>query len=77
MAARLTMILGRLKVARRLGLRGLQAIRVGSVKDGKLTAFIPQTDPAVGAPEGLGVDDDGNIYGAYQAQHMVRKFVKG
>jgi hypothetical protein len=53
-----------------------QGIRVGSVKDGKVTAFIPQTDPAIGAPEGLGADDDGNIYGAYQAQGMVRKFVK-
>ena len=53
-----------------------QGIRVGSVKDGKVTAFIPQTDPAVGAPEGVGADDDGNIYGAYQSQGMVRKFVK-
>jgi DNA-binding beta-propeller fold protein YncE len=53
-----------------------QGIRVGSVKDGKVTAFIPQTDPAIGAPEGLGADDEGNIYGAYQAQGMVRKFVK-
>jgi hypothetical protein len=53
-----------------------QGIRVGSVNDGKVTAFIPQTDPALGAPEGLGADQDGNIYGAYQAQGMVRKFVK-
>ena len=53
-----------------------QGIRVGSVKDGKVTAFIPQTDPAIGAPEGVGADDDGNIYGAYQSQGMVRKFVK-
>jgi sugar lactone lactonase YvrE len=53
-----------------------QGIRIGSVKDGKVTAFIPQTDPVVGAPEGLGVDDDGNVYGAYQTQGMVRKFVK-
>jgi hypothetical protein len=53
-----------------------QGIRVGSVKDGKVTAFIPQTDPAIGAPEGLGADDEGNIYGAYQTQGMVRKFVK-
>ena len=51
-------------------------IRVGSVKDGKVTAFIPQTDPAIGAPEGLGVDDNGNIYGAYQTQGMVHMFVK-
>ncbi len=53
-----------------------QGIRVGSVKDGKVTAFIPQADPVIGAPEGLGVDDDGNIYGAYQTQGMVHKFVK-
>lgn len=53
-----------------------QGIRIGSVKDGKVTAFIPQTDPRIGAPEGLGVDGDGNIYGAYQAQRMVRRFVK-
>jgi hypothetical protein len=26
--------------------------------------------------EGLGVDDDGNIYGAYQSQGMVHKFIK-
>jgi sugar lactone lactonase YvrE len=53
-----------------------QGIRIGSVKDGKVTAFIPQADPVIGAPEGLGADDDGNIYGAYQTQGMVRKFVK-
>ncbi len=53
-----------------------QGIRIGSVKDGKVTAFIPQTDPAVGAPEGVGADDEGNVYGAYQSQGMVRKFVK-
>ena len=53
-----------------------QGIRVGSIKDGKVTAFIPQTDATIGAPEGLGADDSGNIYGAYQSQGMVRKFVK-
>lgn len=50
-------------------------IRVGSVKDGKVTAFIP-ADPAIGAPEGLTVDDQGDIYGAYQQKSVVRKFVK-
>jgi hypothetical protein len=53
-----------------------QGIRIGSVKDGKITAFIPQVDPAIGAPEGLGVDDQGNIFGAYQGKQMVRKLVK-
>jgi sugar lactone lactonase YvrE len=51
-------------------------IRIGSVKDGKVTAFIPTKDPVIGAPEGLGVDDDGNVYGAYQSQGAVHKFAK-
>ena len=53
-----------------------QGIRVGSVKDGKVTAFIPQSEATGGAPEGLGVDDNGNIYAAYQSQGMLRKFAK-
>jgi len=53
-----------------------QGIRIGSVKDGKVTGFIPLMEASIGAPEGLGADDEGNIYGAFQAQRMVRKFVK-
>jgi hypothetical protein len=52
-----------------------QGIRIGSVKDGKVIAFIPQ-DPTIGAPEGLTADDEGNIYGSYPEKFTVRKFVK-
>jgi sugar lactone lactonase YvrE len=55
-----------------------QGIRIGSVKDGKVTAFIPLTDPAVGAAEELTADDQGNIYAGFTAagKMAVRKFVK-
>ena len=36
-----------------------QGIRIGSVKDGKVTAFIPEPSVEAGAPEGIGVDDAG------------------
>ena len=39
-------------------------IRIGSAKDGKVTAFIP-ADPTISAPEGITVDNEGNIYGSY------------
>jgi sugar lactone lactonase YvrE len=52
-----------------------QGIRIGSVKDGKVTAYIA---PAAGeeAPEGVGVDDAGNVYGGWTGKMTVRKFVK-
>jgi DNA-binding beta-propeller fold protein YncE len=53
-----------------------QGIRIGSVKDGKVTAFIPATSPETGSPEGVGVDDAGNVYGGWVAKMAVRKFVK-
>jgi hypothetical protein len=34
-----------------------QGIRIGSVKDGKVAAFIPEPSAEAGAPEGIGVDD--------------------
>jgi sugar lactone lactonase YvrE len=54
-----------------------QGIRIGSVKDGKVTAFIPLTDPAVSSAEGLTADDQGNIYAGFTAagKMAVRKFV--
>jgi DNA-binding beta-propeller fold protein YncE len=54
-----------------------QGIRIGSVKDGKVMAFIPEPSAEVGAPEGVGVDDAGNVYGGYTAKMTVRRFVKG
>ena len=53
-----------------------KGIRIGSVKDGKVTAFIPQMDPTIGAPEGLTVDDEGIIYASYPSKSAVRRFVK-
>jgi len=52
-----------------------QGIRVGSVKDGKVVAFIP-ADPTIGAPEGVTADDGGNVYGSYTTKFTVWKFVK-
>ena len=51
-------------------------IRIGSVKDGKVTAFIPEPSVEAGAPEGIGVDDAGNIYAGWTAKMAVRRYVK-
>jgi DNA-binding beta-propeller fold protein YncE len=53
-------------------------IRIGSVKDGKVAAFTPLTDPAIGAAEELTADDQGTIYAGFTAagKMAVRKFVK-
>jgi sugar lactone lactonase YvrE len=53
-------------------------IRVGSVKDGKVVAFIPLTDPAIGAAEEIAVDDQGNLFAGFTAKGKiaVRRFVK-
>ena len=53
-----------------------QGIRIGSAKDGKVTAFIPQLSAEVGSPEGVGVDDAGNVYAGWVAKTAVRRFVK-
>jgi DNA-binding beta-propeller fold protein YncE len=53
-----------------------QGIRIGNVKDGKVTAFIPEPSAEAGTPEGVGVDEAGNVYGGYTAKMAVRRFVK-
>jgi sugar lactone lactonase YvrE len=54
-----------------------QGIRVGSVKDGKVTAFIPPvTNSKLPPPEGIAVDSHGTIYAAAQQQNDVLKYVK-
>ena len=56
-----------------------RGIRVGSLRDGKVTAFIPDPSPGVGATsaaEGVAVDAQGNIYGAEVATKDVKKYVK-
>lgn len=56
-----------------------RGIRIGSARDGKVTAFIP--DPAVNPPstssaEGVAVDAAGNIYGAEVGQKALKRYVK-
>ncbi|MBC8089032.1 MAG: hypothetical protein H7Z40_17335 [Phycisphaerae bacterium] len=58
-----------------------RGIRIGSAKDGKIVAFIP--DPATVRPsnstssaEGVAVDAAGNIYGAEVGQKALKKYVK-
>jgi len=52
-----------------------RGIRVGSAKDGKVTALIPDADPD-GTGEGVAADADGNIYGALTAKQALKQYVK-
>jgi len=51
-------------------------VRIGSVQDGKVTAFIGASDPKAEIPEGVAVDKDGNVFGGFSTGNDVRKFVK-
>jgi DNA-binding beta-propeller fold protein YncE len=53
-----------------------QGIRIGSVKDGKVTAFIAATDPKVEMPEAVGVDKDGHVFAGFTAATDVKEYVK-
>ena len=53
-----------------------RGIRIGSAKDGTVTAFIPDADPD-GTGEGVAVDADGHIYGALTARQTLKEYVKG
>ncbi len=57
----------------------LRGIRIGSLKDGKVTTFIPphKTDAADGAMgEGIAIDAAGNVYTAEATLRGVTKYVK-
>jgi len=57
----------------------LRGIRIGSLKDGKVTMFIPahQTDSPDGAMgEGIAIDAAGNLYTAEAQLRGVTKYVK-
>ncbi|HEY5619005.1 MAG TPA: peptidyl-alpha-hydroxyglycine alpha-amidating lyase family protein [Vicinamibacterales bacterium] len=51
-----------------------QGIRIGSAKDGKVTAFIPW--PETGTLEGVAADEMGNVYGGYTNTLNFRRFVR-
>lgn len=58
-----------------------RGIRIGSVKDGFVTAFIPdpesdQDNSGTSAAEGVAVDAEGNIYGAEVGPRAVKKYVR-
>jgi sugar lactone lactonase YvrE len=56
-----------------------RGIRVGSAKDGTVTAFIPDPSPGTAvtsAAEGVAADAQGNIYGAEVGPKDVKKYVK-
>ena len=52
-----------------------RGIYIGSAKDGKVTAMIPDPDPN-GTGEGVAADADGNIYGALTAGQALKQYVK-
>ena len=56
-----------------------RGIRIGSISDGKVTAFIPDpVDDATNtsAAEGVAADAEGNIYGAEVGPKALKKYVK-
>jgi len=58
-----------------------RGIYIGSARDGKVTAFIPDPEPdpdksATSGAEGVAADPQGNIYGAEVGPKTLRKYVK-
>jgi DNA-binding beta-propeller fold protein YncE len=57
----------------------VRGIRIGSAKDGRVTAFIPDATPTampITAAEGVAVDAAGNVYGAVVPARMIQKHVR-
>ena len=56
-----------------------KGIRIGSAKDGTVTAFIEDMEPATpdhSGAEGVGVDAQGNVYGGVVRRQMLERHVK-
>jgi sugar lactone lactonase YvrE len=56
-----------------------RGIRIGSARDGSVTAFIPDPSPGTGATsgaEGVAADAQGNVYGAEVGPKDVKKYVR-
>jgi sugar lactone lactonase YvrE len=52
-----------------------QGIRIGSAKDGKVAAYIPETKD-LGSMEATAFDESGNVYAGYTGAMNLRRFVK-
>jgi sugar lactone lactonase YvrE len=61
-------------------IRGIRkGIRIGSARDGSVTAFIEDMESTVddhSGAEGVGVDAQGNVYGAVVRRRMLERHVK-
>ena len=60
---------------------GKRGIRVGSAKDGKVTAFIPDPEPdpekvVTSGSEGVAADAQGNVYGAEVGPRALKRYEK-
>ncbi|HTS32298.1 MAG TPA: peptidyl-alpha-hydroxyglycine alpha-amidating lyase family protein [Bryobacteraceae bacterium] len=56
-----------------------RGVRIGSARDGTVTAFIPDPSPGTAvtsAAEGVGADADGTVYGAEVGPRDVKKYVR-
>ena len=61
-----------------------RGIRIGSARNGKVTAFIPDPEPntdsgpgaGTSAAEGVATDAQGNVYGAEVGPRALKKYVK-
>jgi streptogramin lyase len=58
-----------------------RGIRIGSAKDGSVTAFIPDPEPdpdksPTSGAEGVAADSKGNVYGAEVGPRALKKYVK-
>jgi hypothetical protein len=53
-----------------------RGIYIGSAKDGRVTAFIPDTVEPNKQQKNIAVDSSGNVYGGYATGRMIRKYVK-
>jgi sugar lactone lactonase YvrE len=69
-----------------------RGIRIGNIKDGRVTAFIPDTNPnpdsterwypggptiaITSGPEGVAMDAKGNVYGAEVGPRSLKKYAK-
>jgi DNA-binding beta-propeller fold protein YncE len=67
--------------ASRNGATWKRGIRIGSARDGRVTAFIPDPStanplPTTTAPEGVAADAAGNVYGAEVTERGMKKYVR-